>query len=745
MISESSQIVKESKTYEFGEFRLEAENFLLLRNNQTVQLPMKAVQILLALVEADGRVLKKEEILERVWADTFVEEANLTHHISALRKALGEEKNSKKFIETIPRRGYRFVAQVEEITNGAVEITINERTQTRIAEEEEIEISEPQPIENVSAESTQLETSALPEYAARKTRRSWRSAALAGTIAVVAFAAIGFALYKFINPAAMRFEAKNISRLTSTGRVNFAATSPDGKFIVYRQEEMDEWRSLWIRHIGSESNTQITAPANNKYWNLNISPDGNYLYYTNEQYTLYQMPVLGGAAKKVMENVQGGFAFSPDGKQIAFVRVFGNDASSLFIANIDGTNERTLASFERPIVLKTFPAWSPDGKIIACPIWTSNSDNVLAVRVADGGTSAPILPKNWMMILQLVWLPDSKSLLAVGIKDSSAYLRQIWQISYPSGEARQITNDISNYGSIRLTSDGRFLAAVREGQIAHIWAMPSDDASRARQLTDGFEKFDGTFGLGWLSDSKIAYASVTSGKVSIWTTEADGSNPTQVVKYGAFPAVSPDGRSLVYQKGSPMVGDIGLYRMDLSDGSEKQITKGTDSVSTFTPDGKWVVFTRWGEHKIALWKVPSEGGEPTQILIETAINPAISPDGKTIAFTFTRPRQNLIGLVSFDGGEIIKTFDAKLQSPPTSSAQKLQWTADGRGIYFVAFENGASNIWQQPIDGSAPVQVTNFKDGRIFNFAFSADGSQLALSRGTFNSDVVLIENANSH
>jgi len=91
MISESSQIVKESKTYEFGEFRLDAKNFLLLRNNQTVQLPIKAVQILLALVETDGRVLKKEEILERVWADTFVEEANLTHHISALRKALGEE------------------------------------------------------------------------------------------------------------------------------------------------------------------------------------------------------------------------------------------------------------------------------------------------------------------------------------------------------------------------------------------------------------------------------------------------------------------------------------------------------------------------------------------------------------------------------------------------------------------------------------------------------------------------------
>jgi DNA-binding winged helix-turn-helix (wHTH) protein len=136
MISENSQPAKESKTYEFGEFRFDAENLLLFRNSETVQLPIKAAQILLALIEADGRVLKKEEILERVWSDTFVEESNLSHHVAALRKALGEEKSSKKFIETIPRRGYRFVAQVKEIENEVAEITVSERTRTQITEEE---------------------------------------------------------------------------------------------------------------------------------------------------------------------------------------------------------------------------------------------------------------------------------------------------------------------------------------------------------------------------------------------------------------------------------------------------------------------------------------------------------------------------------------------------------------------------------------------------------------------------------
>jgi len=171
------------------------------------------------------------------------------------------------------------------------------------------------------------------------------------------------------------------------------------------------------------------------------------------------------------------------------------------------------------------------------------------------------------------------------------------------------------------------------------------------------------------------------------------------------------------------------------------LTKGVDLWATVSPDGKWIVFTRFAE-RVGLWKVPSAGGEATLILDEKAICPAVSPDGKIVAFVLRRAGQpHQIALVPFDGGEIIKTFDAALQNNPTSDNKNLQWTPDGRGIYFVAFNNGVSNIWQQLIDGSPPAQVTDFKDGRIYNFAFSPDFSQLALSRGTFNSDVVLIEN----
>jgi DNA-binding winged helix-turn-helix (wHTH) protein/Tol biopolymer transport system component len=742
MISESSQFIKNIRIYEFDEFRLDAENLLLLRSGETVQLPIKAVQILLTLVEANGRVMKKEEILKRVWADTFIEESNLSHHVAVLRRALGEEKNSKKFIETIPRRGYRFIAPVTEIESGTDEVIKSERTRTQIIEEEEIEIREP--IESISAETAAPETSAPPDaVAAKKTRRGWRSPVLVGAF-VIAVAAIVFAIYKLSDAAPIRFEAKNTMRLTSSGRVKLAAISPDGKFVVYSQEEMDGRQSLRVKHIGSDSDLQIAAPSEIEYYALNTSPDGNQLYYINEKGALFQMPVLGGVAKKIADglyvrNIITNIGISPDGKQIAFVRRFEKDATALFIINADGANERKLAAFEQPIRLIPYVVWSPDGKVVACnSVNSGNAINVLAIQVADG-TSAPIVRQDFpVFILQIGWMPDSKSLLAVGGKGEDAYhIWRILQLSIPDGGAAlQITDNTTSYSGISLTSDGRFAATVKQEQIAHIWTMPTTDLMGARQLTTGFEKMDGKDGLDWMADGRIVYDSSPSGKKSVWMVKVDDSNPVQIIRDGFRSATSPDGRNLIY------INDEGLRLINTGDGSEKQLTWNSDNWQTFSPDGEWIVFTRFGE-RVGLWKMPVAGGEAKPILFENAICPAVSPDGKTIAFVWRRAGQpNRIALVSSDGGEIIRSFDVTLQNNPAGDNQKLQWTPDGSSIYFVSLKNGISNIWKQPVDGFLPVQVTDFKDGRIFNFAFSPDGKQLALSRGTFNSDVVLIENS---
>jgi eukaryotic-like serine/threonine-protein kinase len=562
-----------------------------------------------------------------------------------------------------------------------------------------------------------------------------------GLILAGALATIAQGLYRYLggNKAPLVFQALHVRRLTSTGRVKTTVISPDGNFTIYAQEENSGQQSLWMQHIGSESNVQIVLPSDIEYRALNITPDGNSIYYLDEKQSIYQIPVLGGTAKKIAEGLlhNSAIGFSPDGKQFTFVRRFENNASALFTVNVDGTNEQKVISIEQPMRLQVDPAWSPDGKIIACPILIDGFFKILSVQLADRKT-ALISPNGWSVIRKLTWLPDSNSLIFIGTVKANVH--QLFQISYPGGEARQITSDLNNYDDFSLSFDGRSLAAVKVEQTAHLWTTPSNDLTRARQITSGFETFDGIYSLDWMSDSKILYTSSPNDDISIWTIEADGDNPKQLVKGGHYPRVSPDHRLIVYRK--RIGSEQALLRMDVSDGSEKQLSKGIVHYPTFSPDGKWLVFSKFND-RMSLWKVPVAGGEATQILVADAICSAVSPDGKTIAFVLRRGgNSNRIALVSFDGGEIIKTFDAVLASNPFSNNQNLQWTRDGRAIYYIAFNHGVSNIWQQPIDGSPPVQVTGFETGRIFNFSYSPDGKQLALSRGTFDRDVVLIENS---
>src|SRR5258707_10923640 len=101
--------------YQFGEFRLDPSQRLLLHDGNPVSLTPRAFELLVILVENAGRLLAKEELMRRLWPDSFVEEANLTVNISALRKALGDSQDGQQFIETVPKHGYRFIAAVHEL------------------------------------------------------------------------------------------------------------------------------------------------------------------------------------------------------------------------------------------------------------------------------------------------------------------------------------------------------------------------------------------------------------------------------------------------------------------------------------------------------------------------------------------------------------------------------------------------------------------------------------------------------
>ena len=221
---------------------------------------------------------------------------------------------------------------------------------------------------------------------------------------------------------------------------------------------------------------------------------------------------------------------------------------------------------------------------------------------------------------------------------------------------------------------------------------------------------------------------------------ADGSNPKQLTigarLYRGL-TVSPDGRYIFFT--SDRGGSFNIWRVDSDGGNLKQLTTGDSELyPTCTPDSRWVVYQR-GEMEPRLWKVPTDGGESVQLTETRACRPTVSPDGELIAYHYLDPDLNRwgIGVVSSQGGPRLKRFDF----PPTLTWRFVRWSPDRQAIAYANNPGGLSDIWLQPLDGSRPRRLTDFKTEQIIAFDWSRDGRSLAFVRGVETSDVVLIAN----
>ncbi len=565
------------------------------------------------------------------------------------------------------------------------------------------------------------------------------AATLAALITIAGGA--GFWLYKLIGQkSSTPSYGLKFTRLTSTGKATRAAISPDGKYVVYAQDEGGQ-QSLWVTQVAASSNVQIVPPTEVNYQGITFAHDGNFIYYVrvdkeNPSGALWHSPVLGGNARKLFVNISSPITLSPDGKQLAFVR-----GDALTIANPDGSEEKKLAAPRYPDGFSAGgPAWSPDGKIIACGQRHYTGGlyrNVVGVRVADG-TEQPITSRRWApdatTPTRVAWLSENSGVLAT-LAEPGGSLTQIWYLAWLGDETRSVTNDLNGYADLTLTADFGALAAVRSDRVVNLWIAPNGDTSRVRQITSGTAREDGVRGLSWTPDGKIVYRSNAGGNPDVWITAADvtgnkqlSANPT----VNGAAAVSPDGRYIVWN--SRQEGRGNIWRMEIDGSNPKKLTNGSGELfPQVSFDGQWVVY---GVQDSPLWKTSVDGGEPVQLTEKSAMRPVFSPDGRFIACNYRDEASGpyRVAVIPFAGGPPTRIFDIW-----GGHDQPLQWTPDGRAIAFIRTTNGVSNLWAQPLNGGQQKQLTDFKDQRIFNFAWSRDGKQLALSRGVINSDVVLM------
>jgi Tol biopolymer transport system component len=490
-----------------------------------------------------------------------------------------------------------------------------------------------------------------------------------------------------------------------------------------------------------------------QYRGITFSPDGIYLYYTlkprnNSIASLYRVDLPRGAPAKLIVDVDGPVSFSPDGKQIVFVRGSSTGERALIVANADGTSEHKIAS-RTGFGAFSFggPAWSPDGKTVACGASFTDEHGrfmtVVGVNVADGVVSV-LTKQKWRSVGRVWWVHNGEGIVFSGSDLETRSASPLWFMSLASGESRQITTDLQDYDGVSLSADSSTIITRERHALVGVWITPNGDAARANQILSNVDDLtlgDYTRGrFSWTPDGRIIYSAELNGIPTIWTIGADGTGPRQLIKGpggNAFPSISSDSQRVVFV--SDRSGLTNIWTTNTDGTNEKQLTFGEDdSWAWCSPDARWVVYHSGDQGKRRIRRVPIAGGPSEELTDYTSLFPVVSPDGQWIsAYYRAEPKAPWqFAIIPFNGGPPVKTFDL----PPDVTFQSLvRWTPDGKSLAYIVYRDGVSNIWTQSINGGAPKQITDFKSDQILWFDWSPDGQQLAVSRGTITSDIVMM------
>jgi len=742
--------------FKFDDFYLDIDERCLTFQDQPVSLTPKAFQTLVVLLRKHGKVVEKEYFLNEVWADTFVEESTLSQNIMTLRKTLSRFKKDKEFIVTVPRRGYQFVGDVQEMLGDEEIVVVEKRTRTHfIAEQSEIHDSSDTNSDKISVNSLR---------SLSKTVFSMRNAGFAGLLAFLALTIGYFATFGFRGNqsfAESQFRKFREDTIVADADIRNSAISPNGKYLALVQVK-NKVQSLYSRQIENGNTIEIVPRINGKFIGAAFSPRDEQIYYSvNENLepnkpavsTLYKVSVLGGASQKILHDIDSPAAISPDESRLAFVRRNSESKeTALILADIEGKNERTLAIRQSESgFTNSGVSWSPDGKSISATVFQRENNQTsvqVAVVNAESGEQKIISRENWISAGQTVWLKDGSGILVVAYGAKSPSLNdELWVVSYPDGKSRFVTNGINgNYG-ISLNHATNSIVAVKSNKFACFLTASVDNLYKnTHVLTTISDECPLPFGADWTNDGKIVYSATDGGNADIFTITEDGSERKQLTSDASAeisPKLSADGRFLIFM--SNRTGQMDVWRSDANGTNTIQLTaNGNVKDSIISPDGNTVFYLVQDSESMVetLWRVSINGENPTKLTNQTTRSPRISPDGKTIACYILNPetRAMMLALVSAKTGEVLK-YPA---TPQHEDIPFLDWSKDGENLFVVLQRGKPASLWKLPLNGSQPEQLREWENDAIFRLAISRNGERVFYEVGNQLNSVVQFQSLDS-
>jgi Tol biopolymer transport system component/DNA-binding winged helix-turn-helix (wHTH) protein len=638
----------------FDSFDLSIETGELRKNGVRLKLSGQPIQVLILLVACPGELVTREELQRKLWSGhSFGDfEHGLNAAVNRLRETLGDSTAEPKYIETVPRRGYRFIG-----------------------------LQDPVPSAKVGTEPPK------PEPEPPKPRR-WK---LTAAIAVAVFVMAGL-LYPVIEPRveklARLLELQRLSVVPLTalpGTVTSPTFSPDGSQVAFVWDGGTRGAGfdLYVKTIGSDAPVRLThhpARSLSAVW----SPDGRGIATLRtageDDSGIYLVSPTGGPERRL---VPGGshiqfynhLTWSPDGKYLAFISFLPDSSDlQLFMLPLD-----TL----QPTLVKTgcgsvsSPSFSPLGTYLAWVCFDSpNSKSLHLLRRSDGSLTQIL--KQAGGIDSIAWSGDESRIVLSSLGD-------LWEVSVARpGRAWRLPfgHDVvwlaANLAAHRLA-----YAQMRIN--VNIWRLDLHGSppqprelvtSSRRQIAPSISP-DGR---------RIAFESDRTGGNEVWVCDADGSNALQLTSFGirgtGTPRWSPDGKLIAFDSRIGGSGDESkIYLVDPNGSAPRKlnIDLRDSSVPSWSRDGRWIYFTHGSAFDSSIWKVPSEGGHATQVVQSPAFLQMESPDGQYLYFT----RKQRLWRVATSG-----SAEEEVKGMPELSGVGSGWFPAQAGIYYVA-DNGS--------------------------------------------------------